>query len=76
MNPEEVFTKQELNEIKEIGVNIENRIYTPEECGIMVNRINENIMSESKKDIPNRINNLSNVLTTLKNSKKFQKKTK
>ena len=43
MNPEEVFTKQELN---------------------------ENIMSESKKDIPNRINNLSNVLTTLI---KFQK---
>lgn len=70
MNPEEVFTKKELNEIKDIGVNIENRIYTPEECGTIVNRINENIMSESKKDIPNRINNLSNVLTTLI---KFQK---
>lgn len=43
MNPEEVFTKKELNEVKEIGVNIENRIYTPEECRIMANRINENI---------------------------------
>ena len=70
MNPEEVFTKQELNEIKDIGVNIENRLYTPEECRILVNRINENIISESKKDIPNRINNLRNVLTTLI---KFQK---
>lgn len=65
MNPEEVFTKKELNEVKEIGVNIENRIYTPEECGVMAHRINENIMSESKKNIPNRINNLSNVVTTL-----------
>ena len=70
MNPEEVFTKQELNEIKDIGVNIENRLYTSEECRILVNRINENIISESKKDIPNRINNLRNVLTTLI---KFQK---
>ena len=65
MNPEEVFTKKELNEVKEIGVNIENRIYTPEECRIMANRINENIMSESKNNIPNRINNLSNIVTTL-----------
>ena len=70
MNPEEVFTKQEINEIKDIGVNIENRLYTPEEGRILVNRINENIISESKKDIPNRINNLRNVLTTLI---KFQK---
>lgn len=65
MNPEEVFTKKELNEIKDIGVSIENRTYTPEECGIIAHRINENIMSESKKDIPDRINNLSNVITTL-----------
>jgi len=65
MNPEEVFTKKELNEIKDIGASVENRIYTPEECGMMANRINENIMSESKNNIPNRINNLSNVVTTL-----------
>ncbi len=70
MNPEEVFTKKEKYELKDIGINIENRIYTPEECGIMVNKINENIMSESKKNIPKRINNLSNVVTTFR---KFQK---
>lgn len=70
MNPEELFTEKELYELKDIGVNIENRIYTPEECGIMVNKINENIMSESKKNIPSRINNLSNVVTTFRN---FQK---
>ena len=70
MNPEEIFTDKELKEIKEIGVNIENRIYTPEDCRILVNKINENIISESKKNIPDRINKLNNVLTTLI---KFQK---
>ena len=70
MNPEEIFTDKELKEIKDIGVNIENRLYTPEECRILVNRINENIISESKKNIPDRINKLNNVLTTLI---KFQK---
>ena len=70
MNPEEIFTDKELKEIKDIGVNIENRIYTPEDCRILVNKINENIISESKKNIPDRINKLNNVLTTLI---KFQK---
>lgn len=70
MNPEEVFTKIELEEIKKIGINIENKIYTPTECRVIENNIEETIMSASKKDIPELTNNFRNVLNTLI---KFQK---
>lgn len=70
MNPEEVFTKIELEEIKKIGINIENKIYTPTECRVIENNIEETIMSASKKDIPKLTNNFRNVLNTLI---KFQK---
>ena len=65
MNPIELFTEEELKDIRNIGLNFENRIYTPEECGLVANKINESIMSESKNNIPNLINSLSNVLDTL-----------
>lgn len=70
MNPEEVFTKIELEEIKKIGINIENKIYTPTECRVIENNIEETIMSASKRDIPELTNNFRNVLNTLI---KFQK---
>ena len=65
MNPEEQFTQKELIDIKKLGIQIENRIYTAEECRIMANRINDNIMNESKKNIPTLINNFRNVLIIL-----------
>lgn len=70
MNPEEVFTKIELEEIKKIGINIENKIYTSTECRVIEKDIEETIMSASKKDIPELTNNFRNVLNTLI---KFQK---
>lgn len=65
MNPEEVFTKIELEEIKKIGINIKNKIYTPTECRVIEKDIEETIMSASKKDIPRLTNNFRNVLNTL-----------
>lgn len=65
MNPEDVFSKNELSKIRDIGINLENRVYTPEECRMIENKIEENIMSESKNNIPNLTCSLSNVLNTL-----------
>lgn len=65
MNPEKLFTENEKTSIKNMGISIENRIYTPEECRIMEHIINENIMNESKNNIPELLNNLSNALNIL-----------
>ena len=65
MNPEDVFSKKELSKIKDIGIDLENRVYTPEECRMIENKIEENIMSESKNNIPSLTYSLNNVLNTL-----------
>ena len=70
MNPEEVFTEIELEKIKKMGINIENKIYTPTECRVIEKNIEETRMSASKKDIPELTNNFRNILNTLIN---FQK---
>lgn len=70
MNPTKVFTNNEQLKIKSIGINIEDRIYTSEECRLMENQIEENIMSASKKNIPELTNNFRNILDILVNAQK------
>lgn len=64
------FYKNRIRKNKKMGINIENKIYTPTECRVIEKNIEETIMSASKKDIPELTNNFRNILNTLIN---FQK---
>ena len=70
MNPVEVFTEKDQLKIKHLGIDIENKIYTSEECRKMENQIEENIMSASKKNIPELTNSFRNILDILVNAQK------
>lgn len=70
MNPTKVFTNNEQLQIKSFGIEIEDKIYTSEECRKMESQIEENIMSASKKNIPELTNNFRNILDILVNAQK------
>ena len=70
LNPVEVFTEKDQLKIKNLGIDIENKIYTSEECRKMENQIEENIMSASKKNIPELTNSFRNILDILVNAQK------
>ncbi len=70
MNPTKVFTKNEQLKIKSFGIDIEDRIYTSEECRKIENQIEENIMSESKNNIPELTNNYRDILDILVKAQK------
>ena len=70
LNPTKVFTNNEQLQIKSFGIEIEDKIYTSEECRKMESQIEENIMSASKKNIPELTNNFRNILDILLNAQK------
>ena len=65
MNPQEIFSNYEFNQMKYIGLKLENRIYTPEECRLLETKVLEYIMNESTENIPKLLIIFKPILNTL-----------
>ncbi|MCI8548385.1 MAG: hypothetical protein HFJ38_05800 [Bacilli bacterium] len=65
MNPQEIFSNYEFNQMKNIGLKLENRIYTPEECRLLETKVLEYIMNESTENIPKLLIIFKPILNTL-----------
>ena len=67
MNLLEKYTTKEINLLKDIGLNIEDREYSSEELRRCENYIEEYIMSQSSKngDIPRLSNEYNGILNIL-----------
>ena len=63
-----VFSEKEINKIRDFGINIENKDYTSADCNKIENQLLDKIMNNSRKNIPNLLNEFSGVINTLESN--------